>query len=255
VTAPAPARVGLPRAVWRLLCCIGMVLRGLLTCALVFPFLGSHRRMWHVGVFCRHMLAALGLRLVFEGVPHRGPVLLAANHVSWLDILAIDAAQPARFVSKADIRRWPLIGWMVACGGTLFIERERKRDAMRVVHQVAEALQQGDVIAMFPEGTTSDGHGLLPFHANLLQAAVVTHTPVQPIALRFSDDTSRVSAAAAYIGDMNLIESLWAIVRARGLTVTVQRLPARPVEGLDRREVSERVRSDIAAALGVQDTV
>jgi len=122
---------------------------------------------------------------------------------------------------------------------------------MRVVHQVAEALQQGDVIAMFPEGTTSDGHGLLPFHANLLQAAVVTHTPVQPIALRFSDDTSRVSAAAAYIGDMNLIESLWAIVRARGLTVTVQRLPARPVEGLDRREVSELVRSDIAAALGL----
>jgi len=247
----APARVGLPRATMPRQHTSRQSARGLLTCAFVFPFIGPHRRMWHVGVFCRHMLAALGLRLVFEGVPHRGPVLLAANHVSWLDILAIDAAQPARFVSKADIRRWPLIGWMVACGGTLFIERERKRDAMRVVHQVAEALQQGDVIAMFPEGTTSDGHGLLPFHANLLQAAVATHTPVQPIALRFSDDASPVSAAAAYIGDMNLVESLWAIVRARGLTVTVQRLPARPTEGLDRRAVSDLARNDIAAALGI----
>jgi len=174
-----------------------------------------------------------------------------ANHVSWLDILAIDAAQPARFVSKADIRRWPLIGWMVACGGTLFIERERKRDAMRVVHQVAEALQHGDVIAMFPEGTTSGGEGLLPFHANLLQAAVATHVPVQPIALRFSDAVSAVSPAAAYIGDMNLVQSLWMIVRARGLQVRVQRLPALATEGLDRRAISDRVRAEIAAALGL----
>lgn len=246
-----PAQVGLLHALWRLGCCIAMVVRGLLTCAIVFPFIGPAQRMWHVGVYCRHMLAAMGLRLVTEGAAHPGPVLLVANHVSWLDILAIDAAQPARFVSKADIRRWPLIGWMVACGGTLFIERERKRDAMRVVHQVAEALQHGDVIAMFPEGTTSGGEGLLPFHANLLQAAVATHVPVQPIALRFSDAVSAVSPAAAYIGDMNLVQSLWLIVRARGLQVRVQRLPALATEGLDRRAISDRVRAEIAAALGL----
>jgi 1-acyl-sn-glycerol-3-phosphate acyltransferase len=243
--------VGLLHALWRLGCCIAMVVRGLLTCAIVFPFIGPAQRMWHVGVYCKHMLAAMGLRLVTEGAAHPGPVLLVANHVSWLDILAIDAAQPARFVSKADIRRWPLIGWMVACGGTLFIERERKRDAMRVVHQVAEALQHGDVIAMFPEGTTSGGEGLLPFHANLLQAAVATHVPVQPIALRFSDAVSAVSPAAAYIGDMNLVQSLWMIVRARGLQVRVQRLPALATEGLDRRAISDRVRAEIAAALGL----
>jgi 1-acyl-sn-glycerol-3-phosphate acyltransferase len=245
------AQVGFPLALWRLACCIGMVVRGLLTCAFVFPFIGVRARMWHVGMFCKHMLAAMGLRLVTEGEAHPGPVLLVANHVSWLDILAIDAAQPARFVSKADIRRWPLIGWMVACGGTLFIERERKRDAMRVVHQVAEALQRGDVIAMFPEGTTSGGEGLLPFHANLLQAAVATHVPVQPLALRFSDAVSAVSPAAAYIGDMNLVQSMWLIVCARGLQVRVQRLPVLATEGLDRRAVSERVRASIASALGL----
>jgi len=245
----ASAKVGLPLALWRLACCLAMVVRGMLTCGLLFPFLGPAQRMWHVGKFAQHMLAAMGLRLVTEGEAHPGPVLLVANHVSWLDILAIDASQPARFVSKADIRHWPVIGWLVACGGTLFIERERKRDAMRVVHQVAEALQQRDVIAMFPEGTTSDGHGLLPFHANLMQAAVVTQVPVQPIALRYGDAASPVSAAAAFIGDTSLMESLWAIVRARGLHVHVQRLPAVDTGGLDRRAISERARAHIAAAL------
>ena len=102
--------------------------------------------------------------------------------------------RPARFVSKADVRHWPLLGWLVACGGTLFIERERKRDALRVVHQMAEALQAGETVAVFPEGTTSDGHGLLPFHANLLQAAIATETPVQPVALRYHRRRRRRSA-------------------------------------------------------------
>ena len=230
-----------------------MTARGMLTCAFVFPFIGPAQRMWHVGKFAKHMLAVMGLRLVVEGAAHPGPVLLVSNHVSWLDILVINASQPARFVSKADVRRWPVIGWIVACGGTLFIERERKRDAMRVVHQVAEALRHGQVIAMFPEGTTSDGQGLLPFHANLLQAAVATHVPVQPIALRFSDAASPVSAAVPYIGDTNLMQSLWSIVCARGLRVRVQRLPAIATEGLDRRAISERARVEIAAALGLAE--
>ena len=245
------AQVGLPRAVWRLAACLAMVVRGLLTCAFLFPFLGPAQRMWHVGKYCKHMLAAMGLRLVTEGDAHPGPVLLVANHVSWLDILALNAAQPARFVSKADVRHWPFIGWMVACGGTLFIERERKRDAMRVVHQVAEALQRGSVIAMFPEGTTSSGEGLLPFHANLLQAAVVTHVPAQPIALRYADAVSAVSRSAPYIDDINLVQSLWAIVCTRGLQVRVQRLPAVATEGLDRRAISDRARAELAAALGL----
>ena len=123
------------------------------------------------------MLRMLGVSLHSEGAPHGGPALVVANHVSWLDILAINAVHPVRFVSKADVRGWPLVGWVVACGGTLFIERERKRDALRVVHQVAQALAQGQTIAVFPEGTTSEGHGLLPFHANLLQSAIATGTP------------------------------------------------------------------------------
>ena len=222
----------------------------MLICAVVFPFLAPAARLDQVGRFSRRMLRALGLTLEVAGAaPQAGPVMLAANHVSWLDILAINAVSTARFVSKSDVRHWPVLGWMVACGGTLFIERERKRDAMRVVHQVAEALQSGDVIALFPEGTTSDGHRLLPFHANLLQAAVATGAPVQGVALRYADDSEAVSQAAAYIGDTTLLASLWAVVAARGLRAQVVMLPAEWPGDRDRRALSDGIREQIAQAL------
>ena len=113
----------------------------------------------------------------------------------------------ARFVSKADVRHWPLLGWLVDAAGTLYIERERKRDAMRVVHQMAEALAAGDMVAVFPEGTTGDGRALLPFHANLLQAAIAAGAPVQPVALRFSDAGACGSARrSASLGDTTLVQ-------------------------------------------------
>jgi len=237
------------RAAWRIVACLAHVLRGVLICAFIFPFLSPARRVARVGPWCAAMLRRLGIRVVVHGEVHAAPVMVVANHVSWIDILAINAACTARFVSKADIRQWPVIGWLTACGGTLFIERERKRDAMRVVHQVAEALQGGDVIAVFPEGTTSDGHGVLPFHANLLQAAITTGTPVQPVALRYADATHAVSPAAAYIGDTSLLQSLWWVVMAEGLTAQVTVLPAHYSAHAQRRELSEAVRAGIVGSL------
>ena len=238
------------RAVWRIVACLVHVVRGLLICAFIFPFVSPARRVARVGPWCAAMLRVLGIRVVVQGEVHAAPVMIVANHVSWIDILAINAAHTARFVSKADIRRWPVIGWLTACGGTLFIERERKRDAMRVVHQVAQALQEGHVIAVFPEGTTSDGHGVLPFHANLLQAAITTGVPVQPLALRYADATQPVSPAAAYIGDTSLLQSLWWVVMAEGLTAQVTVLPAHYSAHAQRRELSEAVRAGIVGALG-----
>jgi 1-acyl-sn-glycerol-3-phosphate acyltransferase len=237
--------------IWRVLRGVVHVLAGAWVCALVFPFLKAPQRLQRVGRWCARMLELLGVQLHASGTPRPGATLLVANHVSWLDILAINAVAPARFVSKADVRAWPLLGWLVACGGTLFIERERKRDALRVVHQVAQALEAGDRVAVFPEGTTSDGHGLLPFHANLLQAAIATETPVQPIALRFSDASQPVSAAAAYVGDTSLLQSLWWVVTARGLQAHVQWLPALGSRHLDRRALADRLRGDIAQTLAL----
>lgn len=185
-----------------------------------------------------------------QGLSHDGPALIVANHISWLDILAINAVRPARFVSKADVKRWPVLGWLVSSGGTLFIERERKRDALRVVHQIAAALKQGDNVAMFPEGTTGDGTTLLPFHANLLQAAISTDAMLQPIALRYVDQHRVPSDAVKWVGDATLAESLWKVVCARGLTAQVLQLEPLPSAGQDRRELAVRVQRQIAAALG-----
>jgi 1-acyl-sn-glycerol-3-phosphate acyltransferase len=178
-----------------------------------------------------------------------GSTLLVANHVSWLDILAINAARPVRFVSKADVRHWPLVGWIVACGGTLFIERERRSDAMRVVHQVAEALQSGSQIAIFPEGTTSDGRGVLPFHASLLQSAVATGVDVQPILMRYSDAQASISESANYVGDTTLAQSMWLIANASDLTVHVSFLPVAVGPHPDRRVLGDRLRAGIEKEL------
>jgi 1-acyl-sn-glycerol-3-phosphate acyltransferase len=118
-------------------------------------------------------------------------------------------APRARFVSKADVLAWPLLGWLIKNAGTLFIERERKRDALRVLHQVAAALTDGDMVAVFPEGTTGSGRELLPFHANLLQSAISTGTPAQGVALRYSDALHSVSPAAEFLRDTTLLQTVW----------------------------------------------
>jgi 1-acyl-sn-glycerol-3-phosphate acyltransferase len=241
------------RALWRLLRAVLHALHGALICAFVFPRLGPAQRMQRVGWWSARMLRMLGITLQASGTPHVGPVLLVANHISWLDILAINAVQPTRFVSKADVRRWPFLGWLVACGGTLFIERERKRDALRVVHQIAQALGAGEIVAVFPEGTTSDGHGVLPFHANLLQAAIATETPVQAVVLRYRDDVSAVSQAGSYVGDTSLAESLWSAALAEGLTVSVEVQMAQGTRRLDRRALAAHLREEIADRLAAVD--
>ncbi len=241
-------------ASWRLACVGWMLFKGVLRCAFVFPFITAEKRLWQTGRWCGQMARALGVTVEGQGRSHPGPALLVSNHISWLDILAINAVHPARFVSKADVKHWPVLGWLVGCGGTLFIERERKRDALRVVHQIASALKQGDTIAMFPEGTTGDGSTLLPFHANLLQAAISTDALLQPIALRYVDDDSSPSQAVVWVGDSTLAESLWKVATARGLRVQVTQLDPVACAGQDRRELGEAVRRDVAGALGFEVT-
>ena len=238
-------------ATWRLLRACVHVLHGMLVMTR-FPVLdaaGRHARIrwWSAG-----LLRAVGMTLEVNGTPSRGASLIVANHVSWLDIAAIHAAAPhARFVSKADVLQWPLLGWLIRNAGTLFIERERKRDAVRVVHAMAQALQNGDTLAVFPEGTTGEGPRLLPFHANLLQAAVSTATPVQPIVLRFADAARAYSSAVVFIGETTLLQSIWRVVSAQGLCAHVDVLPAVITVHADRRILAQQLRELIARRLPV----
>jgi len=247
--------VGRLRAPWRLLVLVVQLLRGLWLAGVRMPRLDAAARHAIVRDWSTQTLAGLGVELRVSGTPHAGAVLLVANHVSWLDIPALHAAAPqARFVSKAAIAHWPLVGALARAGGTLFIERERKRDALRVVHEVAAALREGQAVAVFPEGTTGPGDSVLPFHANLLQAAITTGTAVQPVALRYSEPGLPVSAAARYIGQTTLVESLVKVSGARGLVVDVQFLPLEPAGETDRRVLAQRLRERIAGQLQAFDS-
>lgn len=195
------------------------------------------------------VLRGLGVQLKVQGEFRPGAKLIVGNHVSWLDIVAILATHPARFVSKAEVAQWPIVGGMVVLAGTILLERARRRDAMRVMGLLTQTLQDGGTAAAFPEGTTGDGHALLHFHANLLQSAIDADVPVQPVALRYSDAHHTISPAAAYVGDTTLVQSLWWVAGAKDLTVTLQVLPAHRVTHADRRALAETLQAEIDAAL------
>ena len=196
------------------------------------------------------LLRRMGVELRLSGALAPGAVLVVANHISWLDIAALHAAGPRiRFVSKAAVAHWPLIGRLTRTASTLYIERERKRDAMRVVHEVAGALKDGDAVGVFPEGTTGLGDTVLPFHANLLQAAISTAAPVQPVVLRYSEPGRGVSTAAQYVGDTTLVGSVLKLVRARGVAVHVSFLDTVAPGEANRRALAHTLRDLVAARL------
>ena len=237
-------------AAGRLLRCVLHGAHGVLIVLLRFGSMPRAERQRHVQWWATKTLRLMGITLRVEGAPVAGAVLMVANHISWLDIMAVHAVCPhARFVSKADVKSWPLMRHLVDAADTLYLERERKRDALRVVHAMAEALKAGDTVAIFPEGTTSDGQALLPFHANLLQAAIATETPVQPVAIRFSDSSHAVSRAVEFVGATTLAQSLWRVASGDELVVRVALLPPRETALVERRALAEQLRGDIAAAL------
>jgi 1-acyl-sn-glycerol-3-phosphate acyltransferase len=248
---PLPLDAGLRpiRAAWRLLRCAVHVVQGLTICALVFPLLGPSARRRRIEAWSRGLLAALGLRLEVHGTLVRGPVLLACNHVSWLDIVALQAVHAARFVSKAEVARWPLVGMLVRRCGTILVDRARRRDAHRVVHAIAGALRSGRRVAIFPEGTTGTGRQVLPFHANLLEAAIGAEAAVQPVAIRHADAGASFSDAATFVGTATLLGSLWRLACADGVVTHVTFCTLLESRSRDRRALAAAAHASIQARL------
>ena len=235
------------RAAWKLARVVMRALAGLCTILLLFPRMQPAQRHEQVRLWSRSMLEVLDIGLTVRGTPPRhGPVLLVANHISWLDILVIHAAVYCRFVAKSEVRHWPLIGTLATGAGTLYIERDSRRDALRVVHHMADSLKAGDVLAVFPEGTTSDGVSLLPFHGNLVQAAISTQAPVQPVALQFTDAASGAnSLTPCYIGDDTLFESVWRTLTGPRITAVVSFGEPQLAGDRDRRRWAQDLRSAV----------
>ncbi|MDD3352213.1 lysophospholipid acyltransferase family protein [Zoogloea sp.] len=176
--------------------------------------------------------------------------LLVANHISWLDIFVINAAFPAAFVSKAEVGQWPLIGWLAARHETVFLRRGSRGHAKIVNGEIEALLGQGRHVAIFPEGTTTDGRHVQGFHAALLQPAVEIGAPVQPVALTYRLPDGAYTRAPAYDGDVSLLECLQAVIAEREIIARVGVLPAlSSTAGLDRKAMAQAARAAIMARI------
>ncbi len=237
----------------RLFLLILHLLVGVAKAALVLPLVEKSRRTAMIRAWSVRVLAILRVELVVKGQPDASSrsALFVANHVSWLDIYLLDAVCPVRFVSKAEVRTWPVIGWLAAKVGTLFIERARRHDTGRMNQTVAEALIRGDLVALFPEGTTSDGSLLRPFHAPLLQAAIDSGARLWPVAIRYAKPDGSPNPAPAYVDKMSFGESLSRILGEPRLVAEVTYLDPLPSQGLNRRELAAIAEQTIASALSL----
>lgn len=229
------------------------VLRAFLALSLIFcavvaapaaAIVGMRARKSLFRALCRGMLRVFGVQLNFSGdtgfldtsVP-RGS-LVVSNHVSWLDILAVNAVRPMRALGKAQIRQWPIVGPIAARVGTLFVERDSLRTLPETISTLTEALRAEGTVYVTPEGTTWCGMRSGPFKPAVFQAAIHGGVPVRPIALNYQL-SDRTTTWPAFIGDETLIDSVRRVLRLRGLVLELRvHTEIAPGSTTDRRELA-----------------
>ncbi|HEV2540635.1 MAG TPA: lysophospholipid acyltransferase family protein [Frateuria sp.] len=257
-TAPTPARDPWRpvRYLWRVPLLLLHIVLGIVLCAFILSW-NKHRVMvdgrepfahrmirWWSTVLMR----IFGLRSVRIGQPLRDPVLFVANHTSWIDIELLHSQRAACFVAKAEIARWPLVGWLAASGGTIFHRRGSNHSLASVMQTMVERLRGGRSVAVFPEGGTGHNGVLKVFHARIFQAALDAPVPVQPVALRFARNGKRV-IDAGFREHENFMGNLLRMLGEAPLDAEVHFLQPVPAMPDARRRMAELSRERIAAAL------
>jgi 1-acyl-sn-glycerol-3-phosphate acyltransferase len=217
--------------------------------AVVFPRISDVRRLRLKQCWSRQILQVLAIRVDATGEAFPSGSLLVANHISWLDILAVNAVAAVAFVSKAEVRQWLLLGWIAEKAETVFLRRGSRGHAKIVNAEIDALLNAGKSVAIFPEGTTTDGTHLLGFHAALLQPAVETGQTIQPLAISYHYADGSRSLAPAYVGETSLLQTFAAILASRSMIVRVCATAALSPENRSRRELASAAHQAIAAQL------
>lgn len=228
------------------------VLSGILQ-AIVYPYMSRTVQQRMMKNWANGMLKILNIKLHCIGdrpTPDAQRVLLAANHVSWLDICLIIAACPTQFVAKSDIRRWPVIGFLGVKVGTLFIEKNKRSDTRRINQKMSNALIDGKRICVFPEGTTCNGEQINHFHASLLQSAVNSGAFLFPVAIRYLDRAGNLCKDAAYT-EVSLVTSLLRILSQPCIKGVLVFNEAIDCDGKNRRELARLSEQAIASSLSL----
>lgn len=223
----------------------------------VLPLSGQEKRERIISTWTGRFLVWMGIPVTVEGdrsfftpQPGKPGCLLVSNHISFLDIFVLDSLVPVRFIAKDEISRWPVFGIITRSGGTIYIKRGDKRSLLATMKAMQETMQSGRPVLMFPEGTTSDGTGLLRLHANLFEPAVRAHSQVVPVVLRYRSN-GKITTRPAYTGDVGLFACLWNILNTPNLSITLEILP--PLTGDDRHVLCRQASAAMSKAIGVAD--
>ena len=196
-------------------------------------------------------LKLVGLQVKVEGQVYPNYCLLLANHVSFLDIFALNSQKPGRFIAKSEIADWPVFGQIAKGVDTLFIQRKNRRSILEVNQQLGEALKEEQTVMLFPEGRTSVGLTLLPLKSNLIEPAIISNTVIQPVVLCYTENGEKTTKAS--YANVSIFKCLWTIVTTPNLGLTIKFLPIITPQGKDRHEVARLASAQMSEALGVPD--
>ena len=206
----------------------------------------DHRavRWWSGG-----LMRVFGMHMRRVGTPMRGGVMFVANHISWIDIVALHSQRMMGFVAKREIAGWPVVGWLAARGETIFHQRGNQESLGGVLHEMLARLRDAHAVGVFPEGRTRDGHEIGPFHARIFLAAVEAGAPVQPVALRYGEDASAQSVVAFAPGESFFANFLRLLGEPPRVAEAVFLDPILPGDAEGRRRIAETARERIVAAM------
>lgn len=229
------------------------VTQGLAITTFLFPRADRPRRRQLTRRWCRRLVQLMQVEIRVDGSALGGDtvgnICYVSNHVSWLDIFVLNAVAPAQFIAKAELARWPIVGKLIRDTATIFVERARKTDTLRVNADAVAALRGGSCLLLFPEGTTGDGRDVLRFHASLLQPVVQAQGQVQAIALRYCDADGSTAQVVEYLGATTFAQSYWRVCGARSLAVEVTVFPPLPAAGARRRQLAAETEALIRSAV------
>jgi len=244
----------LPIQLFRLTRLVLHTLYGITVAATILPRVSAATRDQIIRGWSRQLLGILNIQVIAKGhIPGEDvrSAMFVANHISWLDIYALNSIRTVRFIAKSDIRSWPVLGWLVAQANTLFIDREKKQDVSRMVETVAKSIMAGDCLCYFPEGTTTDGTELRPFKGSLMQAAIDTNTAIRPVLIRYPKPDGSINTAMAYHGETTLWQSLRRVLAQPRSTVELDFAPPIASTGHERRGLCLMARQSIATRLNL----
>ena len=243
-------------AVIRLIGLMAHIVFGLFLGLVVFRLVSWDARTTSIRIWSRVLLLIIGVKLSVDHHPVTQPMrgILVGNHSSWMDIFVANSVQAARFLAKSDIKKWPVLGTLVTSAGTLYVERSNRSSIAATNQQISEAAQKGQLIGLYPEGTTTDGTHLLPFKSNLFQPAIDNKMVLYPIGISYKKN-GRYSASAAYAGDTSLLRSFWDLTSSFGVTAHVSYGPAILAAQYPNRQALANAAQNAVARLLGQDVI